>query len=193
MGWNIFAAVLGGVALIIFILLLLPVRVIFKSNQGETEIYCRVLGIAIGKQKRSKTLGRLFGVPKEENDQRPKEKKRDIGKQIELWQSILKRTVSLLKRCKITRLRLHIVCAGEDAAATAITYGTVSAVVYGLLGFLDSAVKIKPRAKDVLVSCDYGRSEGALQLEVTLSVALYRIVKALLNVVWDTVKKENHR
>ena len=88
-------------------------------------------------------------------------------------------------------MRLHILCAGEDAATTAITYGIVSAAAYTFLGFLDSAAKIKPRAKDVSVSCDYDRPEGELLLEIVLSVALYRIAKALLDVVWDTVKKEN--
>ncbi|MBE7002283.1 MAG: DUF2953 domain-containing protein [Ruminococcaceae bacterium] len=197
MGWSIFAAVLGGVALVVFVLLLLPVQVVFKSNKGEPELYGRFLGIAMGKRsedgKQSKVLGRLFGVPKKESSQEEKAEKRDIGKQLTMWKSILKRTVTLLKRCRITRLRLHILCAGEDAAATAITYGTVSAAVYTLLGFLESATKLRPRARDVSVSCDYDRPEGEFLLEATLSVALYRVVKALLDVVWDTVKKENHR
>ncbi len=61
----------------------------------------------------------------------------------------------ILRHVKIPMLRLNLSIVDEDAADTAVTSGVYMAVIYPIIGFLSSLMKIKHR--DVTVLPDYTR------------------------------------
>ena len=135
MGWSIFGIVLGCIALLAVFVLLTPVHVIVKSNQEELlALSYRILCFRFGGKKKPESVGgksleQVLGVfqvksGKEEGEEaKGKPISHTIDRLSKILTSLLKRVKTLLKRCRITRLHLHIVCAGEDAAAAAVEYG----------------------------------------------------------------------
>ena len=205
MGWSIFGIVLGCIALLAVFVLLTPVHVIVKSNQEELlALSYRILCFRFGGKKKPESVGgksleQVLGVfqvksGKEEGEEaKGKPISHTIDRLSKILTSLFKRVKTLLKRCRITRLHLHIVCAGEDAAAAAVEYGAVSAIVYSLLGYLDTVARIKRKATDIQVLCDYDRTEGEYSLDMVLSVRICRLLTALLGLIRDNAKKEKNR
>ena len=205
MGWTVFGIVLGCVALLVALALLTPIHVIVKSDKENLlALQYRILCFRFGGKEKpksvaGKSLEQVLGVfqvksgKEEGKEAKGKPISQTIGRFSEILTSLFKRVNTLLKRCRITRLRLHIVCAGEDAAAAAVEYGAVSAIVYSLLGYLDTVARIKRKATDIQISCDYDRTEGEYSLDMVLSVRIFRILTALLGLIKDNAKKENNR
>lgn len=205
MGWAIFGGIVGGIGLIVFILLMLPLHVVLKTEKdGSLQLYFRILGIAFGKEAKpgnpvTKALERLVGLSQFKSAESAKENagKEPVGdtvrRMFHVLTSLAKRAAYLVKHCTVSRLHLQVVCAGEDAAETAVEYGVVSGVVYSLYGYLDSVAKIRKRAVKLNITCDYEEKESKVEFEAVLFLRIHRIIKALLDMVKDNVEKEIYR
>ena len=205
MGWAIFGGIVGGVALVVFALLMLPVRVVFKTKKdGTFQLYYRILCISFGKKSKpnspaGKAFEKLFGLSQFKNAKSAKENTHKesledrVRRLFQALTSLVKRAVGLLKHCTVSWLHLQVICAGEDAAVTAIEYGAVSGVVYSLYGYLESVTKIRKRATEIEIACDYAGGASKVSLEAVLSFPLHRIIKALLDIIKDNMKKESYR
>ncbi len=202
MGWTVFGVILGSIVLLAVLVLLTPIHVIVKSSRENLlALQYRILCFRFDGKKKpesagGKSLEQVLGVfqvksGKEEGEEaKGKPISHTIGRLSKILTSLFKRVNTLLKRCRITRLHLRVVCAGEDAAAAAVEYGAVSAIVYSLLGYLDTVARIKRKATDIQVLCDYDRTEGEHSLDMVLSVRIGRILTALLGLIKDNAKKE---
>ena len=87
--------------------------------------------------------------------------------------------VWLLKRMRIKRFRLIAVCAGEDAADTAIEYGVLCSAVYPLLGYIETNVK-SMKNTDVRIGCDF-ENEAYFETDIHIRLRVIHVIRALMN------------
>lgn len=81
----------------------------------------------------------------------------------------------LLKRTKISHLRLEIVCGGDDAAKAALNFGRMNIIVGNALGWIDSFFTLKP-VDDLHIDVDFESerttANAYCEIRLTLIAAL---------------------
>ena len=102
---------------------------------------------------------------------------------------LLKRVLELLKRFRVTRLQLHVICADADPAEAAMLYGRYCAVVYGFANLLRSQIKIPEKGEDIAVLFDLNASKNRYRFHLELSMGIHRILGAFLRILWDEAKR----
>lgn len=206
MGWAIFGIVLGAILLIVFIILMLPLYVILRSDDdGSYLLYGRILWFEFGKEPDpdstlAKAFSEVLGISQIKKSANPKE---EVGKAetvknttrqiVNVLTSLLKQVIYLLGFCTVTRFRIKVVSSGEDAASTAIEHGVVSAVVYSLKGYIDSTAKVKKNATKINLSCDFNGGKEEVYFDVRLFVRVHKVIKALFALVKENIEKEVYR
>lgn len=85
---------------------------------------------------------------------------------------------NLLKQIRIPELKLHLTVGNEDAAKTAITYGTVSAAAGVVLPRLEETCRI--REMDVWIEPDFTEGKQSISLDITISAILLLLVLCIL-------------
>jgi len=80
---------------------------------------------------------------------------------------------ALVRGLRVDLLRLYAVIHCEDAAETAIRYGSACAAVTGVLPVLDNVLEIKK--KDIQIDAGF-QEEGSLLLEVQITAAIGRLL-----------------
>ena len=147
--------IIGVIILIITTFLLLPVKFIIKNDkENNFSFICKFLFLSFGDNKKeSKTFGKLkkkVGADKKKKEDKAKKDVVTLVKEnLGLLKDVLIELVGLLKRCKGEKFELEIVCYSDDAAMAAIHYGECCAIVYPVLGFINSLVKIKDRKRKI--------------------------------------------
>lgn len=107
-----------------------------------------------------------------------------ISSTITFFQSILR----LLKGAKVRHLELEIRVTGEDAAAAAINYGEVCAVLYPFLGAVGNHMKlIRPNLN---LYCDYEADKPLVQGKAKIYIPLYHVVGTTFYNVKQMVSKQ---
>ena len=86
---------------------------------------------------------------------------------------------------------MHIICAEEDAAKTAIDYGRVCALAYPFLGFIHSNIKVRKRGEDINIACDYESKKGSYSFEAVLVIRFFRVLGAFFRAAYDEAKRIN--
>lgn len=81
----------------------------------------------------------------------------------------------LLKRTRISHLRLEIICGGDDAAKAALNFGRMNIIVGNALGWIDSFFTLKS-VDDLHIDVDFGNERTAAnaycEARLTLIAAL---------------------
>ncbi len=197
MFWGIIGGIFGALALLVLGALLLPVKIIFRKEGDEPEIYIRLLwwdflkkdAPQSGFAKKLQDILGISGAKKAKNTTKasPAQTVRFVAENLKTLVSQLRR---LLRKCAIRRLKLRIVAADEDAAAAAMEYGAVSAVVYGLTGFLTASCRMKEKTADIQIGCDYNSTQWEFTYDIVLAVRVFRIARAFLALALEHMKKE---
>lgn len=201
---KIFLIIIGALALVIAAALFLPIYVILKTEQdGSLAFYFRFLGKTYGDEKNSKksepnpiveALKKAAGLSRLEK----KEIKTNVKKagvfdtlrqDFDLILDLLKKIVDLLRLCVVKKLKLKIVCAKEDAADTAISYGRYCAVVNPVLAYIHNFMKVRESGKDVSITCDYNGGDEKLELELVLYARVFRVLGALIKIVMEEARR----
>ena len=178
-GWLIAAIVVAALLLFLCLLLLIPVSVRISYEQAGGlrlrvyALFIRVFRLRLNEEGKPKKKEK----PKKKKTATPKEKKPfldTLSETLTLVKNLLDSLLWLLERATLSRFRVTVVCAGEDAAATAQQYGAVCALVYPFAAWLQSAMKVNTRRTDLRLGCAFDRTEPemALDVQLTLSVAL---------------------
>lgn len=118
---------------------------------------------------------------KTEKSEKPEKKKPDLslGEIFEVVKLVLdslgKPLKKLLKRTKISHLRLEIVCGGDDAAKAALNFGRMNIIVGNALGWADSFFTLKP-VDELHIGVDFESerttANAYLEARLTLIAAL---------------------
>lgn len=173
-----FLIIIGVLILVILSLLLLKISVSF-SLKAEEEV-----------------IPQLYISGKKINLQKKKENKKRTGKKTNLYKlvkllfseeiGIFSKIKYLLKKTVIKKLNLHITVAGEDAAKTAIEYGSVCAVLYPVVAFLETIITVKK--DDIKIECDYENKTPKIYLFINLKIRIITLLILVLKLL-PTIKK----
>lgn len=102
-----------------------------------------------------------------------------VNKFVTLFMLLADQVLWLLKRIRLKKFRLDVICGGGDAADSAIEYGIVCSTVYPFLGYLETNFSGAERALDVNIGCDF-ENEAYFGTEIKAKLRIIHIVRALL-------------
>lgn len=91
----------------------------------------------------------------------------------------------VLRSVTITRFQLEMRIGGEDAAAAAIRFGEVCAVLYPLLSVIACHLKVKQR--QVELRPDFEGLGTAVLIDVRCKISLWRVCGALISALFKFV------
>jgi hypothetical protein len=152
------------------------------------------------KEKKKKKPGkvgaffkRLFGFDKAKTEIEDGENKKAISDKvtgfITLFMLLADSALWLVKRIKLKRFGLDIICGGGDAADAAIEYGIVCSAVYPFIGYLETNFKGADKALDVNIGCDF-ENEAYFGTEMIAKLRIIHIVRAFLKGVSDIANEQ---
>ena len=186
--------IVGFLAALITVILLLPVRVIVKNDdQNELILRYKFLGKIYGEEPNPdapiiKTLKAASGVERLEKTKLKKTVKNEgwqktVADSYELVIDLLKEVLALLRRCTITKLRVDILCVGDEADEAAIHYGQCCAITYSLLNVLQGLMRVRKRGRSIHIGCDFCETESVFRYHVELTARIGPVLAALWRVV----------
>ncbi len=194
--WVLYTAlgILFGIVLLCGLVMLVPVALCVSYKDGEPTVkvgamFLRFpLKISESETEDKKSEGKIsaffkktFGTKQAPKDTEGKQKL-PLSERIDSAASLIKSIIAALgqvvKRIRINKLILRIVCADDDACDAAMSYAKTSSVVYALYGYLDTIARV--RRKSVSVECDFLRDESEIEFTLDISVRIFYIFKALL-------------
>ncbi len=185
-----FLIILGVIFGIIALALLSTVSVSFYFSTGEkARLKLKVMGISVISDKPK-------AAKKSKKKSKPKVKKQPTPQENILQQIDFKRLITfifseelglfgkikyVLNKTVFTRLKLKVVSAGEDAAQTAIMHGSISALLYPVVGFLETVTTIK--SNDISVYCDFEGTTPSLTIDTVFKIRIYHLLKTAIKIL----------
>ena len=189
---KIIGIVLAVILLIIAIALCLPVDVfIAADDKNGLKLLYRFLGKMYGEEpdpnnviikgvKKAVGISHLGSVKAIKTTMESRGTAVTVKETADVLLAILNRVVWLLKYCKIIKCYIESINAGDDAA---IEYGTACAVIYPLVGYVESNFKVNKRKMKVNIVCDYLSDESSYSVDIVLRVKMFHIIRALFYIV----------
>lgn len=177
-----------GILLCIYLLLLLPI-VVTADLDGEPEVFvkwlCFKFQLYPKKQKKKKPKKNKSVKDVQKADVKKKNNNKSISHYVDkygdLLKAVLKSVGNLLKHLKINRLEVSVVVGDEDAAKVAVEYGAVCAVLYPVLGLLDSAIDIKQ--SEISINPDYNSKTSKGRFYADVRIRAFHVLAATLNFI----------
>jgi hypothetical protein len=171
---KILGIIFAVILLTLFFILMCPVTVNVKTDENKKiKFNVKFLFININNQK-EKTKKTASKSPKKDNLFKTYLKKYGftdtVSKIFELLADALKELSFILKKAKFKKVYLTIITATDDASKTAISYGTICAVVYPVTAYMDNELKVSKNAFDINIGCDFNtdKPDYSFELEVSL-------------------------
>ncbi len=205
----IFLSILAFLIALVAFILLLPVRITIKSDQnGEPQFLCRVLFFTFGKprkkpkKKKGKKksdggeLKKSLGVDRlslKGLKQQIKEHglKATVSQILSVIKDVFTEAMTLLRHCTAERFEFRVLVSGDDAAATAIKYGSVCAVIHPLITAIGSVITIKEKGTKIYVVCDYSGSDEKISYNFVIRVRVFRVLIALCRILIKTYARKS--
>ena len=196
----IFLSIVGVIALIILAILMLPVYIIIKSDEnGELILRYKILFKTFGENPDPnnpilKALKKASGISRLEKKNLQSSAKETglsttVSQTLRIVIDLLREVVAILKYCTAKRFYIKVVCAEEDAADTAISYGKCCAAVYPIAGLLSSIMKVHKKGQHIDISCDYLGGKDDFQFDFLISVRLFRVIAAFFRIAFKEAKR----
>lgn len=88
-----------------------------------------------------------------------------------------------LRHVSVTDIYVNIVVAEEDAYECAMTYAKVNILLYNILGFLQSRIKVRKKSvsTDILFNSDKSVYDISFKAKVTIGTIVVTFVKLIIN------------
>lgn len=197
----IFLGIVGGLALLITVILLLPVSVIIKNDENNNFLlHYKFLGKLYGEVPDPASpivlqLKKTSGLSRIEKQFSNGKKTGDLSQAVceicEVLGNLLKELVDILKHCTAKKFSVRVVCATDNAADTAISYGLTATAVHGLYAVASNLMKVRKRGKDIYIGCDFsGRQEKEFRYHFVVVVRLHRALVALWRLALKEVRRD---
>lgn len=120
----------------------------------------------------------------------PQNSKLTLDELLELVKSLVdslgKPLKRLLHRTRIEKLRIDIICGGEDAADAALNFGKTNILVGNILGWIDAFFTLK-KPDDIHIDVDFQREESAYKLSFTARLTVFAALAFLLTALGRAV------
>lgn len=180
--------IIGGIALLIALILLLPVTAQIKFKD-DLSLKIKFLGITVYKLKEEEKE-KPQKTEKANGDTKPPQKEQGIFAKLkakygfkgaikELFDfagKVINKIKPQLLKIKFRKFKLDLIIVGEDAAMTAIEYGAVCGVVYPVLSFIDQNLNIKLKQINVQAGFKHTESEFSTSFDVKANALLLSII-----------------
>ncbi len=101
---------------------------------------------------------------------------------------LFEKFAAILKRSTMQSFSLKITEYNEDAAAAAINYGRICAVVYPFLGFLNSLMPFK--SQNVQIFCDYNSGKSSFEFDLKWQLIPILCIGPLISFIFDLIKNK---
>ncbi|MBQ3217059.1 MAG: hypothetical protein IJB35_04495 [Oscillospiraceae bacterium] len=201
----IIGIVLGALALLIALICLLPVYVyVYYDEENSLQLRYRLLWMVFGEEPDPnnpilRLVKDLTGIAKFESLGSVKKTVSSSGisytvqQFLEVLLSLLRQVVWLLPRCRLRKLELEAICAGNEPDDTAMEYGRLCAAVYPLVGVVDRIMPINRRKLRLDLRCDFEAAKSGFSLEAVIRTHVGPVLLALWRVVLDEAKAEAAR
>lgn len=183
--------------IIITVSLILSLHIVLNvSYIGEKLDYnVRLLGIKLYpyptkkkkvKKKKSKNI-KQKKTTTEKKKPKLSDKLRKLKKEaepvIELVKSSGESIQYFLNRVSVTDIYVNIVVADEDAYQCAMTYAKVNILLYNILGFLQSRIKVRKKSitTDILFNSSQSVYDISFKAKVTIGTVVVTFIKLIIN------------
>ncbi len=183
----IFLLILGIILALILLILFLPVK-IFISFKEAFKIKIKFFGIKVfeiepqEQEKTDKALDKVSDKNAQKDTENKakkifkglKEKLGFTGAVKEIMRFLLDcltHIKALLRHIKINKIRLNITVASDDAAKTAIEYGSVCSAVYPVLALIDTVPNIG--FKEINIRSDFEGSECDFSFSLQIGIQIF--------------------
>lgn len=183
--------------IIITVSLILSLHIVLNvSYIGEKLDYnVRLLGIKLYpypakkkkvKKKKSKNI-KQKKTTTEKKKPKLSDKLRKLKKEaepvIELVKSSGESIQYFLNRVSVTDIYVNIVVADEDAYQCATTYAKVNILLYNILGFLQSRIKVRKKSitTDILFNSSQSVYDISFKAKVTIGTVVVTFIKLIIN------------
>ena len=189
-----------GIILFILLLLVLPVC-IYLEFKDEFNVSVKYAGIKVfstsGKkeEKPEKVEEKpQMGEAKEKEEQKKENKLLSLFKKKKeqdgtlgaikyfggFAKSVLKKLIWFLKKLKFDHIKLNLSISSDEAADTAVLYGTVCSVLYPILSLITSNSSVK--YKEINVSADFNKTAIVADFSMCVNLRLIYAVIVFLKV-----------
>lgn len=98
-----------------------------------------------------------------------------------LVDSLGKPLKKLLRRTRISRLRVNIICGGEDAADAALNFGKTNILIGNILGWIDTFFTLN-KPDDIHIGVNFQQEDSSYELSFTARLSLFAALAFLLTV-----------
>ncbi len=188
------------------LLLVLPVSVSVQYDK-KFDLKVKYAGITVyntqnpKKQKKEPTTKNVqkSNKPKKDNFVKVQYKQRGLLGTIRYFCDVIvmigRKLVHLIKKFKVKNFEMYLTVATEDAADTAIQYGTVCAAVYPTLAFIQSNMNFQPKKIDISADFDKKKSEFGISCvfsvkTIYLLITAFSAVKEYLKITKESETNE---
>lgn len=177
---------IAGLLLLVLVLLLTNIQVTFGYREKASFVRVRIWGVLLKQKKKEKKPSSA-----------PPKKQDGFLQQLKTFKSFYSRSKKYLKkalrrgskRLRIERLEFFYQGGFEDAAKTALVYGTVSGMVYDIYALLQHFIGVEQTKIQILP--DFQKSGVTLETEWQISFRIWHLLhmgSALLPLLF--LKKE---
>lgn len=185
-----------GIIVFILLLLFLPISV-FLSVKDDFKVIVKFSGIKVFDSSKPKKEKKEKTKPQDTENETQKEQKKEnklvntfknkkeesgiVGAVRyfgEIAKIILGKLVWFLKKLKFDHIRLNLSVSSEDAADTAIMYGTICTALYPILSLITSNASVK--YKEINISADFNKTAIILDLSFCVKLRLIYALVALI-------------
>ena len=185
-------AILGGLLLLFGLLLLLRVGVQLRYD-GSFSVKLKVLFLSFTLFPKKEKL-RIKGQPPSEKKEKKKKQKKekavskkpDFSELFSFYRQLFTEVIlpalgRFLKHLHLRVDQLQIEIASEDAAKTALLYGSAVSGGTAFLEFLRNITHLKMgREEEIYIRSRFDKTEGSCRVRITLSLCLWQAVHILL-------------
>lgn len=185
-------AILGGLLLLFGLLLLLRVGVQLRYD-GSFSVKLKVLFLSFTLFPKKEKL-RIKGQPPSEKKEKKKKQKKekavskkpDFSELLSFYRQLFTEVIlpalgRFLKHLHLRVDQLQIEIASEDAAKTALLYGSAVSGGTAFLEFLRNITHLKMgREEEIYICSRFDKTEGSCRVRITLSLCLWQAVHILL-------------
>ncbi len=188
-------AILGGLLLLFGLLLLLRVGVQLRYD-GSFSVKLKVLFLSFTlfpKKEKLRIKGQLPSEKKAKKEKKKKQKKEkavskkpDFSEMFSFYRQLFTEVIlpalgRFLKHLHLRVDQLQIEIASEDAAKTALLYGSAVSGGTAFLEFLRNITHLKMgREEEIYIRNRFDKIEGSCRVRITLSLCLWQAVHILL-------------
>jgi len=166
--------IIGGILLLIILLLLCPI--VLSVKYVDERLSIRLCGFRLLPQKEKPKKEKQQKKKKKEKEAKDPKKKKKKKSKIDFQQiktlvtSATPAAKKVFRKIKIRKFRFIYICAGDDAAKTAIQYGRICAAVASLLPIIQNIFDIKVDKIDVQLDFSVNKPYNEVKFKAKLKV-----------------------